>query len=350
MFMSLVEIINEFSKYKNDGIHYKNLCEELLKYFKVQKRCVREEVTSQGQKFKTYEWNNIVNALYTTFESKKIKRLCYLEKDNDENKKKDVLNIHEEFRNFCIEKKARLRNISDMNFEQCNDYMSWITEKKRGLQAIDPNYENIREYKEYFDIHHNCNYPWLVSNTPDVTCSQITRSRGKEKEGASKSAGDSSQTAPPTIPDSTINAKKDIPLSPTDSFKGELVPASNKYPNISPEIAPKKIGSPPDDANTVKDNHLIYSLMVDQYKYRIYKLIPLQLIHILGVLYHFQVLRYFLHRIHVANDFHHQIFMYSHIKQEFHQWKNILQKLNLGELLLHSLIMNFLHSLQVLQV
>ncbi|SBT59418.1 hypothetical protein POVWA2_096150 [Plasmodium ovale wallikeri] len=179
MFMSLVEIINEFSKYKNDGIHYKNLCEELLKYFKVQKRCVREEVTSQGQKFKTYEWNNIVNALYTTFESKKIKRLCYLEKDNDENKKKDVLNIHEEFRNFCIEKKARLRNISDMNFEQCNDYMSWITEKKRGLQAIDPNYENIREYKEYFDIHHNCNYPWLVSNTPDVTCSQITRSRGK---------------------------------------------------------------------------------------------------------------------------------------------------------------------------
>ncbi|SBT74318.1 STP1 protein, partial [Plasmodium ovale] len=249
-----IKLINQFKKDKDDGVHYKKLCEELLKYVKAQKKCVREEVSNEGKSLTAREWNKIVNALYITLNSQRIKSLCYLEKDDEETKKKEVLNIHEVFRNFCIEKKAHLRNISDMNFEQCNDYMSWITEKKRGLQAIDPNYENIREYKEYFDIHHNCNYPWLVSNTPDVTCSQITRSRGKEKEGASKSAGDSSQTAPPTIPDSTINAKKDIPLSPTDSFKGELVPASNKYPNISPEIAPKKIGSPPDDANTVKDN------------------------------------------------------------------------------------------------
>ncbi|SBS94094.1 STP1 protein [Plasmodium ovale curtisi] len=83
------------------------------------------------------------------------------------------------------------------------------------LKSIHPNYEYIEEYQEYFNIHHNYNYPWLVNSTAD--------------------------------------AKKDIPLSPLNSFKGELGPASNKYPSINPEIAPKKRGSP-DNTNIVKDN------------------------------------------------------------------------------------------------
>ncbi|SBT52288.1 hypothetical protein POVWA2_063180 [Plasmodium ovale wallikeri] len=101
-----IKIINQFKKDKNDGVHYKKLCEELLKYVKAQKKCVREEVSNEGKSLTAREWNKIVNALYTTFNSQKIKRLCYLENDKEETTKKYILNIHEVFRNFCIEKKA----------------------------------------------------------------------------------------------------------------------------------------------------------------------------------------------------------------------------------------------------
>ncbi|SBS93644.1 hypothetical protein POVCU2_0082710 [Plasmodium ovale curtisi] len=243
-----IKLINEFKKDNDDGVHYKKLCEELLKYVKVQKRCLREEVSKEGKSLTAREWNKIVNALYITLNSQKIKSLCYLEKDNEETKKKEVLNIHEVFRDFCIEKKVRLQNISDMNFEQCNEYMSWLNGKKMHLKSIDPNYEYIEEYQEYFNIHNNCNYPWLVSNTLDVTCSQITRTRGKEK-GARKSLGDSSQTASPVLPDSTADSKKDIPLS-SPTFSQNAVPTSDKSTRTGPEKAPAKITPSPDTINS----------------------------------------------------------------------------------------------------
>ncbi|SBT73403.1 hypothetical protein POWCR01_000111600, partial [Plasmodium ovale] len=99
-----IKLINQFKKDKDDGVHYKKLCEELLKYVKAQKKCVREEVSNEGKSLTAREWNKIVNALYITLNSQRIKSLCYLEKDDEETKKKEVLNIHEVFRNFCIEK------------------------------------------------------------------------------------------------------------------------------------------------------------------------------------------------------------------------------------------------------
>ncbi|SBT02099.1 STP1 protein [Plasmodium ovale curtisi] len=250
----IIKIINEFKKNNDDGIDYKKLCEQTSRYVNAQKKCVQDVTISKGRTFVTKEWKGIISGLVQTYEKHDVKRLCYYEDDNEAKKKKEVLNIHHEFRNFCIEKKIRLQNLSHLNFKQCNEYMSWLNGKKMHLKSIDPNYEYIQQYQEYFNIHPNCNYTWLVSNIPDVTCSQITRTRGKEKEGAKKSVGDSSQTAPPIIPDSTTDAKKDNPLSPLNSFKGELGPASNKYPSSNPEIAPNERGSPPDNTNTVKDN------------------------------------------------------------------------------------------------
>ncbi|SBT74350.1 hypothetical protein POWCR01_000208300, partial [Plasmodium ovale] len=121
-----INIINEFSKDKNDGIPYKNLCEELSKYVKSQRKCVREEVESMGKNLITREWNIIMSALGVTFKSKKINKLCYLDNDKEIDNKKYILNLHELFRNFCIEKKERLRNTSEVDFEKCNDYMTWI--------------------------------------------------------------------------------------------------------------------------------------------------------------------------------------------------------------------------------
>ncbi|SBS89704.1 hypothetical protein POVCU2_0056750, partial [Plasmodium ovale curtisi] len=112
-----IKIINEFKKDKDDGVHYNNLCEELNKYVKIQKRCVKREVEGQGQIFKSHEWGKIVSALYITLDSHKIKRLCYLEKDKEETTKKYVLNIHEVFRNFCIEKKPK-ETKSSLSFEE----------------------------------------------------------------------------------------------------------------------------------------------------------------------------------------------------------------------------------------
>ncbi|SBT83550.1 STP1 protein [Plasmodium ovale] len=200
------------------------------------------------------------------------------------------------------------------------------------LKSIHPNYEYIEEYQEYFNIHHNYNYPWLVNSTAD--------------------------------------AKKDIPLSPLNSFKGELGPASNKYFSINPEIAHKKRGSP-DNTNIVKDNVTpkiedigttgtdISKYPSNSYTKPNYADIKRFPVATTGKKIPY-VIRFPIHKapdifivgrpVQVANDFRHQIFMYSHIKEEFYHWKNILEKLNFGELLLHSVIMNFFHSLEVLQI
>ncbi|SBT83288.1 STP1 protein, partial [Plasmodium ovale] len=250
-----IKIINEFSKYKNDGIHYKNLCEELLKYFKVQKRCVREEVTSQGHKFKTYEWNKIVDALYTTFNSQKVKRLCYLEKDNDEDKKKYVLNIHEEFRNFCIEKKQKETN-SNLTFEECMEYLEWIKKKKEIFQGLDPGYAYISDYRQYFNIRDKCNYPWLVNNVPDVICTQLTRTRGSKKEDPDTTSGDTHQITPGVTQDHNPNEKKDTPPAAQHPGKADEGPVKVKTSYTGPENTPaQSTPSGDDNVNNVHKNY-----------------------------------------------------------------------------------------------
>ncbi|SBT73298.1 STP1 protein, partial [Plasmodium ovale] len=248
-----INIINEFSKDKNDGIPYKNLCEELSKYVKSQRKCVREEVESMGKNLITREWNIIMSALGVTFKSKKINKLCYLDNDKEIDNKKYILNLHELFRNFCIEKKERLRNTSEVDFEKCNEYLSWIAEKKRELQSLDPDYKYIEEYKEYFHIHDNCNYPWLLQNAPDITCRRTTKTRAGEKDDKKKPLGDTSQTSPPVLSDSSAGPKKNIPLEPSNHSKGEVVLTTGKSRDTDQEKIPAQTTSSA-DSNSVNNS------------------------------------------------------------------------------------------------
>ncbi|SBT73924.1 STP1 protein, partial [Plasmodium ovale] len=232
-----IKIINKFMKDNRDGVHYKNLCEELLKYVRAQKKCVREEVLKEGKSLNAREWNKIVDALYTTFNSQKIKRLCYLEKDNDETKKKDVLNIHEVFRNFCIEKKPK-ETKSSLSFEECNEYLSWINGKKMYLQGIDPGYKYIEKYKEYFNIRNKCNYPWLISIIPDVTCTQFTRTKPTEKDSPSKSLADTDQTTTVVTHSNSPGGKNDTPAAVQPFSEGDGSPPSAKVPDSPQDKSP----------------------------------------------------------------------------------------------------------------
>ncbi|SBT83029.1 STP1 protein [Plasmodium ovale] len=238
-----IKIINKFKRDKEDGVHYKALCEELPKYVKSQRRCVREEMQNQGQKFVTKEWNKILNALITTFNSQNIKRLCYLEDDKELDQKKYILNLHELFRNFCIEKKRRLQSTSDVDFQKCSEHMSWITEKKKEIQGSDPNYNFISQYEEYFNIHHNCNYPWLLRDTPDIICRKATRTKAKEEKDQGKSSVDASQTAPTVNPNRSADPKKNIPLEPSNHSKGEVVLTSGKAGDSDHEKTPAQTTS-----------------------------------------------------------------------------------------------------------
>ncbi|SBS95258.1 STP1 protein [Plasmodium ovale curtisi] len=235
-----IKIINKFKKAKEDGVHYKALCEELPKYVKSQRRCVKQEMEKQRHKFVNKEWNKILDALITTFNSQNIKRLCYLDDDKNIDHKKHILDLHELFRNFCIEKKKRLRNTSEVDFEKCNEYMSWIVEKKREIQARDPNYDYIKQYEEYFYIHTNCNYPWLLRGIPDITCRMTTTTRAKEKQGKEKSSVDASQIAPDVSPSSSAGPEKNIPLEPSNPSKGDVVPTSGKSRESDHEKTPAK--------------------------------------------------------------------------------------------------------------
>ncbi|SBT51538.1 unspecified product [Plasmodium ovale wallikeri] len=255
-----INIINEFSKDKNDGIHYKNLCEELNKYVIAQRKCVREEITNMGKNFVTKEWNIIRSALEVTFKSQKVNRLCYLDNDKEIDNKKYILNLHELFRNFCIEKKERLRNTSEVDFEKCNEYLSWIAEKKRELQSLDPDYKYIEEYKEYFHIHDNCNYPWLLQNAPDIICRRTTTTKAGEKGDKGKPLSDTSQKSPPLLPDNTADSKKKIPLERSNQSKGEAVLTRGTIRDTDHEKTPAK-STPSDhsqsDNNDAKANNQI---------------------------------------------------------------------------------------------
>ncbi|SBT57153.1 hypothetical protein POVWA2_077650 [Plasmodium ovale wallikeri] len=236
----IIEIISEFKKKNDDGIDYKKLCEQTNRYVNAQKKCVKDVTTSKRRTFVTREWKGIINGLVQTYEKQDVKRLCYYEDDNEVKKKKEVLNIHDVFRKFCIEKKNRLRNSSDMDFEECNNYMSWLDEKKRELQGLDPNYKYIEEYQKYFYIHTNCNYPWLVKNTLDIICRRKTNTKAKEKDGKEKSSVDASQIVTTVNPNPSADSKKNIPLEPSTHSKGEVVLTSDKSPESGHEKTPVK--------------------------------------------------------------------------------------------------------------
>ncbi|SBS89229.1 STP1 protein [Plasmodium ovale curtisi] len=247
-----IKIINEFKKDKEDGVHYKNLCAELNKYAKVQRKCVREEVTGMGKNFVTREWNIIQSALGVTFQSQKVNRLCYLDNDKEINHKKYILDLHELFRNFCIEKKVRSQSTSDMDFQKCSEYISWIDEKKKEIKGHDPDYKYIGEYQTYFHIHRNCNYPWLLQNSPDIICRRRTKTKAAEKDDKGKPLGDTSQTSSPILPDSSADPKKNIPLEPSNPSKGDVVPTSGKSGESDHEKTSAK-STPSDHSQSVNN-------------------------------------------------------------------------------------------------
>ncbi|SBT58458.1 hypothetical protein POVWA1_087790 [Plasmodium ovale wallikeri] len=248
-----IKVINEFLKDKNDGVHYKKLCEELPKYIRVQKKCFKHEIEKQGKNLTTREWNIILNALLTTFTYRNINRLCYLENDNEIDKKKEILNIHNVFRNFCIEKKRLYENTNNMNFEECSEYMSWLSRKKMELLVLDPNYEYIKEYQEYFDIRDNCNYPWLLNNTGGITCQRLTRTSAGEKDNKPKTLNSPSQSAQDVTTVSNSKEKKDTPAVAEPVPKGEQDPAKAKPPDTADEKGHEKI-TPTLDGNIAGNN------------------------------------------------------------------------------------------------
>ncbi|SBS99720.1 STP1 protein [Plasmodium ovale curtisi] len=247
-----IKIINEFLKHNNDGVHYKNLCEELHKYAKVQKKCFRQEVTKQGKPFTTKEWKIILDALLVTFKFQKINRLCYLENDNEISKKKEILNIHDAFRNFCIEKKRLYENTSNMDFLQCNEYMTWLNRKKKELQALDPNYSNMKEYEEYFNIRSNCNYPWLLKDSAGITCQKTTRSREGEKKGKETTLDDTHSNIPVVTQVNPSDGKKGTPLATQPPSKGDVHQDSAKTSDTGQEQIPNKTASS-SEPNNAKD-------------------------------------------------------------------------------------------------
>ncbi|SBT58305.1 hypothetical protein POVWA2_084190 [Plasmodium ovale wallikeri] len=224
----VINIINEFKKKKEDGVDYKNLCKEVTKYINSQKKCVRQEIKKKRKTLVHREWKTVLTSLLTTFNSQKVNRLCYLDDDKNIDHKKHILDLHELFRNFCIQKKARLQSTSEVDFEKCSEYMSWIVEKKKEIQSRDPYYNFISQYEEYFHIHHNCNYPWLLRDTPDIICRKATRTKAKEEKDQGKSSVDASQTAPTVNPNRSADPKKNIPLEPSNHSKGEVVLTSGK--------------------------------------------------------------------------------------------------------------------------
>ncbi|SBT01205.1 STP1 protein [Plasmodium ovale curtisi] len=241
-----IKIINEFKKDKEDGVHYKNLCEELNKYAKVQRRCFREEITNQGYTYKSQEWNKIVNALYITFNSNSIKRLCYLEKDKEETTKKYVLDIHEAFRDFCIEKKPKETN-STLSFEECMQYLEWIKRKKEIFQGLDPGYSYIRDYSDYFNIRNKCNYSWLIDNKPDMVCIRNTKTKPKEQDDLAKTSVETSQSTPDVAQAIPAGDTKVNPASEKPSSQGDVNIDRPKPSNSNPKVPDKSAPTP--DAN-----------------------------------------------------------------------------------------------------
>ncbi|SBT58499.1 STP1 protein [Plasmodium ovale wallikeri] len=251
--LGAIKIINDYSKDNNDGIHYKNLCEELHKYVKSQKKCIDPKLKTRNRELFKSEWKIILSGLRTTFDTNNVKKICYWEGDNSERKKRNVLDVHEAFRNFCIEKRRRLEKSNTMHFQECNDYLSWLDEKKRELRMLDPNYDYIRQFAEYFYIHHNCNYPWLIQNKYDITCHMLTRTRAAEKDRKEKTLGEDRQPIAATAKHIPEVKKKDAPLEEKTSSQRDVNPGSDQSSKSGQEQAPTQSTSS-HDGNSGKDN------------------------------------------------------------------------------------------------
>ncbi|SBS94456.1 STP1 protein [Plasmodium ovale curtisi] len=247
-----IRIINEIKKKNQDGIDYKKLCEELSKYINVQKGCIDPNLKSYDKTTFPKQWKDIIEGVRTTFTSNDINRLCYWEGDKKEKDKKYVLDLHDKFRNFCIEKKKYEAISSNMEPDKCVNYIQWIESENEKLQSVDPGYNTIKKYQKYFNIRNNCNYPWLLKNTPDITCTVRTKTKLKEQESKDKTPVDGSQPLPDVSKDSPVGDTKDNPPTPQPSPKVEGDPRSGNPHNTVLEKTPTQ-GTPSGDQNV---NHV----------------------------------------------------------------------------------------------
>ncbi|SBS99996.1 STP1 protein [Plasmodium ovale curtisi] len=189
--LGAIKIINDYSKDNNDGIHYKNLCEELHKYVKSQKKCIDPKLKNKNRELFKSEWKIILGGLRTTFHTKNVKKICYWEGDNSERKKRYVLD--------------------------------------------------------------NCNYPWLIQNKYDITCHMLTRTRAAEKDRKEKTLDEDRQPIAAAAKNIPEVKKKDVPLEEKPSSQRDVNPGSGQSSNTGQEQAPSQSTSS-SDGNSGKDN------------------------------------------------------------------------------------------------
>ncbi|SBT56129.1 hypothetical protein POVWA2_071600 [Plasmodium ovale wallikeri] len=249
-----IKIITEIKKKNQDGIDYKKLCEELSKYINVQKGCINPNLKSNDKTTFEKQWKDIIGGVRATFTSNDINRLCYWEGDKKEEDKKEVLDLHDKFRKFCIEKKKFEAISSNMEPEECVNYIQWIAAEKEKLLSVDPGYNTIKKYQKYFDIRKNCNYPWLLNNTPDITCSMRTKTKPKGQDSKVKTSIDGSQSLPDVSKDNPAGGTEANPPTAQPSPKVEGDPRSGKPLSSSPEKAPTQ-GTPSVDDNVNHVHH-----------------------------------------------------------------------------------------------
>ncbi|SBT56347.1 hypothetical protein POVWA2_073090 [Plasmodium ovale wallikeri] len=233
-----IKIITEIKKKNQDGIDYKKLCEELSKYINVQKGCINPNLKSNDKTTFEKQWKDIIGGVRATFTSNDINRLCYWEGDKKEKNKKEVLDLHDQFRKFCIQKKEYEAISSNMEPEECVKYIQWIENEKKKLLSVDPGYNTIKQYQKYFNIRNNCNYPWLLKYAPDITCSVRTKTKPKEQVSTAKTSADTSQSTPDVgraIPAGDTKVNPD-PTQPPST--GVVVPLDDKTTSIHHEKTP----------------------------------------------------------------------------------------------------------------
>ncbi|SBT00050.1 STP1 protein, partial [Plasmodium ovale curtisi] len=138
----------------------------------------------------------------------------------------------------------------------CVNYIQWIEAAKEKLLSVDPGYNTIKNYKKYFNIRNNCNYPWLLKNTPDITCTVRTKTTPKEQDSKAKTSVDSSQSLPDVSKDSPVGDTKANPPTTQPSPKVEGDPRSGNPPNTVLEKTPTQ-GTPSGDQNVnhVQENY-----------------------------------------------------------------------------------------------
>ncbi|SBS90000.1 STP1 protein, partial [Plasmodium ovale curtisi] len=171
---------------------------------------------------------------------------CYLEKDKEETTKKYVLNIHEVFRNLCIEKKPK-ETKSSLSFEECMDYLQWIKMKKDMILGMDPGYAYISDYTQFFDIRKKCNYPWLIDNKPDMICVMNTKTKPKEQDDQAKTSKDTSQSTSDVAQAIPAGDTKVNPALEKPSSQGDVNIDRPKPSNFNPKVSDKSAPTP--DAN-----------------------------------------------------------------------------------------------------